>query len=235
MEIHHETNSEVAFETARYLSEIFRSYASLPFLFLSSGGSSLQLLDLLDTEHFGPHSTVAVLDERFSTDPLKNNFAQMQATEFYQKAKERGAQFIETKIRENETIEEAAAGFEKALRTWVAKNHGPIIATVGVGPDTHTSGIMPFPEDPTFFETTFNDENHWVAAYDANDKNPERLRITCTIPFFRMITHPVLFVTGENKRDALDVLAASEGTVHEHPCRIWREISSSVLFTDQKI
>jgi 6-phosphogluconolactonase/glucosamine-6-phosphate isomerase/deaminase len=235
METRIASSSEVSKAAADFLTETFKAQAGREFLFLSSGGSSLKLLDLIDTQYFGTHATITVLDERFSTDPTLNNMALVESTVFYKKVKELGAHFIDTKVLGDETMEEMAATLEGNLREWISRTNGTIIATVGVGPDTHTSGVMPYPEDAEFFNDTFNNEDRWVAAYDAKDKNPERLRITCTIPFFRKIHLPVLFITGENKRHALEILNAKDGSTYKNPCRIWREVPNAILFTDQTL
>ena len=224
--------SELLSTTATVLNTYFAKHRNDEVLFLSSGGSSIALLDQLDSSLFGPRSTIGMLDERYSTDPDSNNFAQLMRTSFYEKALQNGAHFIDTRVLPDETIEELAARFESALREWIERTHGTIIATVGVGPDGHTSGVMPFPEDPEFFEATFDSPEHWATSYDAKDKNPEQLRITCTLPFFRMISIPILYISGENKRTALKRLLADTGTLAESPCRIWRENPRAELYTD---
>ena len=235
MRVHTLSSDTVIAATARALNDEFAASAGEDFLFLSSGGSSLALLEHLDADLFGPHSTIGVLDERYSNDPSINNAAQLANTTFVIHARERGAHFIDTTVHPGETIEQLAVRFEMALREWEGRTHDIIIASVGVGPDAHTSGVMPYPEDPAFFEKTFNDDAHWVAAYDARNKNPLRLRITTTLPFHRIINHPILYIVGENKRIAIEKMLAQEGTLHESPCRIWRKVSGAELYTDQQI
>ena len=166
---------KVTREAALCLDSIFAAQKDKPFLFLSSGGSSLGILDYLNPDNFGPESTVCVLDERYSTDPTLNNFAQIEKTNFFKQIQRGGANFIDTKPRVNESMNAVASRFEKDLRDWVTTTGGAIIASIGVGPDAHTSGIMPYPENPTLFQKTFNDESHWVVAYDAENKNPQKI------------------------------------------------------------
>ncbi|MHB1163157.1 MAG: 6-phosphogluconolactonase [Minisyncoccota bacterium] len=225
----------VAKAAAQALNASLAAQQGKEFLFLSSGGSSLSLLEYLDPRHFGPHSTIGVLDERYSADPTINNLALLEQTGFYKKVQAAGAHFIDTKVRPGESIESVATRFEKSLRDWAGRTGGTILASVGVGPDAHTSGIMPYPEDPHHFDTLFNDEAHWVAAYDAHDKNPHRLRITTTFPFLRKIDSAIIFIVGENKRPALKKMLAGTGTLSESPCRIWREVAGAEVYTDQKL
>ena len=238
MKIHTIHASELAQKAAERLNEEFRRLASeeKPFLFLASGGSSLALLDLLDTTPFGPLATVGVLDDRFSRDPLVNNFALLEKTQFAEKARDLGACFVNTFPEEGETIEEVASRFESAIREWRDSfPDGAMVATVGVGPDGHTSGIMPFPENPSYFAETFDDKKKWTAGYDAGSKNQYPLRVTVTLPFLRMLDFSLTYAKGDDKKVALDRVCAKEGTLAETPGRILRELKNEELVTDQAI
>jgi len=246
MNISRASSQTIAAEAGQALNKLFEARRGREFLFLSSGGSSLALLEHVDPSYFGPQSAIGVLDERYSTDPAVNNLAQLEASPFFQKIKQSGITVIDTKPLESETKEDVAARFEEQLRAWVTKMgaNGSIIASVGVGPDAHTSGIMPFPEDQAFFDATFDATfsatcdatfgaaDRWVVAYDAQLKNPHRLRVTTTFPFLRKIDAAVIFITGENKRAALAKLLAVDGSLAESPCRIWREVSGATIYTD---
>ena len=193
------------------------------------------LLEDVDPAHFGPGSSIAVLDERYSSDATVNNFAQLEKTAFYERVREKGTNFIDTKVRAGKSMGDLARRFENDLRDWVARTKGTIIATVGVGPDEHTSGIMPYPEDPQFFETTFNDDARWIAAYDAGAKSPHRMRVTTTLPFLRKIDSAIIFATGDAKKSAFEKMLAERGSLAESPCRIWREIPGTELYTDIRL
>lgn len=194
-----------------------------PILFLSSGGSSLEVLEGLQ---IGENSMVSVLDERYSTDPLVSNFAQlferMQPKTFIPHLSAgysgKGAGFIDTRVRPHETLQQLAQRFERELRTWKQRNpHGAIVITQGMGADGHTAGIMP--------RYIFDNPGQWVAGYDA--------RVTTTLAFLReMVDYSVAYVTGAKKREALKRLLAREGTLSETPARIMREMKHVKLFTD---
>ncbi len=218
------------------LNALFKEYGDKPFLFLSSGGSSLAILDFIDPSLFTKNSMIAVLDERYSTDPSINNLAQIEKTSFYEKVKKNGCAIIDTKPKEKESADMLAKRFETEIIDWMHQNkNGSIIASVGIGPDAHTSGIMPYPENKEFFEKTFDDQNHLVVAYDAVGKNPHRERVTTTLTFLRKINYTVIFVSGESKKIALQKLVSRDGNLAESPCRIWRELKNVQLFTDQNI
>ena len=222
----------IAVETSHALNQLLKKQSQQAFLFLVSGGSSLALLEHINPSFFGPHSTVCVLDERYSDDPNVNNMRQLEISTFFDAVQLNGTHFINTKTNPDESIDSVCARFEHGLRTWVANTNGTIIAVAGIGQDAHTAGIMPYPEDRRFFEETFNNNNHWVSSYDTGSKNKFRMRITTTIPFLRLIDHPVIYVQGEDKRNALDKMLSEQGTLYESPCRIWREIRNAHLYTD---
>ena len=222
-------------ETAKALNRLFAAQQGKEFLFLSSGGSSLGLLEYINPLNFGPKSTIGVLDERYSGDSTVNNLAQMEMNNFYKQIHERGALTIDTKMHSRESMEYLARRFEDQLKDWVARTRGTIIASAGIGSDAHTSGIMPYPKDMKFFNDKFNDDACWVAAYDAKEKNPHRMRVTTTLPFLRKINSVIVFVSDESKKSAINKLLSENGTLNDSPCRIWREISDVEIYTDQKI
>lgn len=206
------------------------SMSRQPILFLLSSGSAFNLLKEIDTENFGKHVTIGVLDERFSTDPKINNFAQFTATDFYRRVKEKEVQFIDTRVKEEETMEELAERFEKALRTWKEKNpEGKVVITQGIGPDGHTAGIMPHPEGPEMFENP----DTWVLGYDAGNRLQHPLRVTTTFPFFRnIVDYSVVYVKGEEKKEILEKVMAKQDSLAQIPALIIHEMKEVILFTD---
>lgn len=206
-------------------------------LFLLSGGSSIDILNKIDTDLITNRVTLCTLDERYSLDPNINNMDQIMQTSFFKKARENGANVIDTRVLGGESQEALAERFNSALKNWIVDNpDGKIIATVGIGPDGHVSGIMPFPEDAQKFHELFDDgdPSHLVVGYDATGKNEFALRVTTTFNLLRKIDAAVCYVVGESKRDAVYKLRADEGSIEETPARILKEIPGKVfLFTDQ--
>lgn len=221
-------------EAAQKLNSIFAHVGHKPVLFLVSGGSSLQLLDHIKLQDVPPQLTIAPLDERYSSDPTENNMAQIMSTTFYTSLKE-AVKWIDTRVRANETQSMLATRFNQELQNWLAQNpDGEIIATIGIGPDGHVSGMMPYPENPKLFETLFMPSNsaELVTAYDAQQKNQYPLRVTTNMHLLRKINHSVIFAAGNNKREALARLVSDTGTLAETPARILREMSNTHLYTD---
>lgn len=205
-------------------------------LLLLSGGSSLALLGSINTQSLGGRVIIAPLDERYSANPNENNMAQIAESEFYSKAMSAGSHFIDTRIKDGESREELAKRFNDSLREWMNENpSGNIIATIGIGPDGHISGVMPFPEDHGGFNENFNDGNSekLVVGYDAGDKNQFPQRVTTTLNLLRKIDTAIVYAVGENKREAVKKVLADNGDLATSPARILREIEGKVLlFTD---
>jgi len=224
MEVKRYSTKQKAREAAaQKLNQLLDAYSHVPMLFLSSGGSSLELLDGLE---IGENVAVSVLDGRYSTDPQVNNFSQL--LNFVTASK-----IIDTRVQEGESLEALAKRFERGLRDWKDKHPtGKIIITQGMGPDGHTSGIMPYPEDPQLFEALFNNTEHWVAGYDAKEKNEYPLRVTTTMTFLRIVDYSVAYITGEKKTAAFERVLAESGSLAETPARIMREMKDIQVFTD---
>lgn len=206
-------------------------------LLMLTGGSSLEILDGINTDLVTPSITICPLDERYSTNPEENNMSQIDQTEFFKKSRENGAGMIDTRVMQGESQDNLAMRFNESLLRWLGDNpDGKVIATVGVGPDGHVSGIMPYPEDPQKFNEIFNDGNseHLVVGYDAGKKNQYPLRATTTMNFMRKIDAAVCYVVGESKREAVKKLLSDRGDIAQTPARILCEIPGKVfLFTDQ--
>jgi 6-phosphogluconolactonase/glucosamine-6-phosphate isomerase/deaminase len=221
----------LAKKSAEKLNEKLGLYPESDVLLLLSGGSSLALLEHIDISLINPRFTIAMSDDRYSKDPNINNFSLLAQTPFFAKAKHLGAHFIDTSIQNDESLTELAERFETAIRGWQKNHKGPIIATMGMGPDGHTCGMMPYPEDPELFEKLFESRN-LVAGYDAGDKNEYPKRITITMPLVLQINHAVIYVQGKNKTESLQRVYAEDGSLAETPARIWRELNDAEIFTD---
>jgi 6-phosphogluconolactonase/glucosamine-6-phosphate isomerase/deaminase len=206
-----------------------------PILFRFSGGSSLNLLPLIDTSNLNSNITFAVFDERYSYDEKVNNFLQMMFLEnFYTRAVENGCHFISTYPLEMESIDELADRFEVDLRKWKRNNpEGIVIATIGIGSNGHVSGAMPYPENEIAFNEMFVDTDRWVVGYDALDKDIYHLRITSTLAYIKNnIDEAVIYACGDNKIEAMERVFAENGSLAETPSRIIHEMKSIKIFTD---
>lgn len=221
-------------QAAQTLENLFIENKDKHILFLTSGGSSFDLLVPLNISGKEYNISIGVLDERFSASTAINNFAQLTATEFFRKSNNSFEEILDTKFIDGEVLEIFADRFGALLRNWKIKfTDGIIISTVGIGPDGHISGIMPFPENEQVFNNLFVNTPNWVIGYDAEGKNPYPQRATTTIPFLKNeIDFTISYITGDGKKKALkDVLAAS-GKLNETPARVLSEMKNVTVFTN---
>ena len=231
MEVTYTKSKEEAQEKAALrLNQILDAHSHVPILFLSSGGSSLELLNRMSV--FPSNLTIGMTDERFSEDPKVNNFAQLVETSFFEKAQDKGAYFIDTRVQAGDDLDIFAKRFHAALISWKEEHPGGrIVITQGVGADGHTVGIIPYPKEQNVFEELFEGEN-LVVGYDAKEKNEYPLRVTITLPFLRIVDHSLVYMVGDEKKDALSKILSKKGTLQEVPARIIRAMPEVHVFTD---
>jgi len=224
----------LAQEAGAYLSNLIKESAQKPILLLLSGGSAFSILEHINTDILNDGTTITVLDERYSHNTKINNFTRFTQTDFYKKALSHGASFIDTRPRGDESMEDLANRLEESLRLWEGNNlDGIVIAVVGIGTDGHTAGIMSYRENKNLYEELFENKQKWVVGYDARDKNQYPQRVTVTNTFFRtMINEAIVFISGANKEMALRDTLAEEGSLHQTPARIIKEMKNVALFTD---
>ena len=237
MRVYRKRNRDAVMRDAiKQLNVILKEVRRRPLLLMLSGGSALELLAGINMQNIGRHVTLAVLDERYHTDPAVNNFSQVSATEFYRRAEKRGVDYIDTRVKPSDTLKRFAARFDKRLHTWKKQNpKGIVIAIQGIGPDGHTAGIMPYPENPRKFKRLFDDEHVWAVGYNATRiKTDYPFRVTVTLPFLReKIDKSLVYATGANKQKALGRVFASRGLLSRTPARIIYEMKDARMFTDQ--
>ncbi len=232
--------------TGEYASETIRKAADLlgaalvrsehqPVLCLVSGGSALEVLDVVRVPEDCRHLTLAVVDERFSSDPSVNNFAQLAATEFFASVIRKGGQSIDTRPNQGETVAGLAQRFQSSLTAWKHQfPEGMVVALLGIGADGHTAGILPVPDhEQDWFASCFNDSDQWVVGYDAGRKNPYPVRVTTTLSFLReRVDQSIAFAIGESKRDAIRRVFADTGELYTTPARILREMRQVTLVVE---
>jgi len=226
------TSTTPAMTAANQLNQQLAESEAQPVLLMLSGGSALAILEHVDVALFGSHVTITTLDERFSTDPGVNNFAQIAVTEFYAKAIASGAHTISTRVGPDESLPVVAERFAAALHSWRTQHpSGVIMVTMGVGSDGHTAGIFPGDYGIDF------EADDWVVAYSVPTsvhRYPERITVTNT--FLReQVAHTIGYITGEEKRAVLNHLRAATCDRDLQPACIMREMSQVTLFTSIRV
>lgn len=236
MEINYNTTEDAIYTAAvQRLDNLLVQYDDVPVLLLLSGGFALKLLDHIDLASASQQLFVTMLDERLSTDPAISNFGALTKTVFYRDAKDQGAHFIDTRPAEDEHVEELAMRCSRSLRAVLTAHKDlVIIATMGVGADGHTAGIMPYPEDEEFFDATFVSTTQSFIGYDAGTKNQFPLRMSVTISFLRdRVDHAVMLATDAGgDRDALTRVQSDHGKLYNTPARVVRDMQDVSIFTD---
>ena len=131
-------------------------------------------------------------------------------------------------------MQDTAKRFDLALKHWhITHRDGVAIATMGIGEDGHTAGILPFPEDPETFDTLFTHTHTCVRGYTVPpEKNPHTKRMTVTVTYLkRHVDHAVVYVVGESKRVALKSIQ-QEGAVADIPGRVLNSMKDGQVYTD---
>lgn len=221
-----------AHEAGKILNEELKGDKSV--LLLTSGGSSFEILDYIEKENLSSKITIGIVDERVTENPEHSNFKQLQNLAFYKSAEESGVNFLDLDLSSDD-LKKSGEKFEGEIKKWEEKNPGgKIICTLGIGKDAHIAGIMPFPENKELFEELFENHQKQVVVYDAKGKNEHSLRVTVTNTFLRKVDLAVVFVKGEEKRNALKEVLEGQEKVFEKPGRIIHNMKKVFVCTDLK-
>ena len=216
-------------QAGKALEALLQKNVSRPIALFLSGGSAFSLLEYISPDGIGSQVTVSLIDERCSTDPQVNNYAQLLRTTFMQNAIARGAQVMVPEIIDEDSCRETSMRFELALYEWKTKYpNGVVIATLGVGSDGHTAGIMPGEHG-----VDFSGDDLVVSYTVPRAVNQYTKRITTTYTFLTTyVDHAVVFAVGEEKRRILAALEAGECDIQSTPACIFTKMSDTTLYTD---
>lgn len=228
------SNAPIA-DAARALTKLLKKYKDTDVLLLFSGGSSLAIVNYLHPEHLQSKHTFTVFDERYTFEKNESNFSILEGTTFFKHAIERNISFIDPRPLVNESLQKTAKRFDLALKHWhILHREGVVIATIGIGPDGHTAGILPMPENTETFKKLFQDEKMCAVGYTATpQKSPHTQRITTTLTYIsRHIHHAIIYASGIQKKEALQKTLRKEIDIPRTPAQILQEIPDAQLFTD---
>lgn len=200
-------------------------------LLLFSGGSALKLLNEVREERISERLTIIALDERYSDEPHVNNTLQIKATRIYPVLAMRGARLIELVPTDGESLAGLSKRFEEELREWRRRNPGgKVVATLGIGTDGHIAGMSPYPHEKEKFEELFMGEK-WVVGYKGNLVPAERVTVTWRYLWDEVI-EGLVYVVGEEKREAMEGLMDREGEIWRVPARGLWQMKRVEVFTD---
>ena len=218
------------------ISNKFKRLKKIPVLLLLSGGSAIEMYNYIDPFVLYPSLTFAVLDERYSTDPQVNNFAQITKTKLFMEGQKNGVNSIDTRVNDLATQKQVTIKFEKDLRNWKEDNiNGLVISIMGIGSDGHIAGIMPIPEDLEKFSNLF-EKNNWVVGYDTENRIPFRYRVTTTLTFLKNeIDYSYVFISDVNKKDITKKALEKNKSLNEIPARVICQMKNVELLTCVKL
>lgn len=190
-------------------------------LWLVSGGSNIgiqvqAMASLTDLQ--SASLTILPVDERYGPfGHAKSNSAAMRKAGFESK----NANWIDI-LDDNPSIGEATALLAAHLSEAVVKE-ATIVATLGIGNDGHTAGVLP--------GSVGIHSPDLAVSYIADDFE----RLTLTLTALRdYIDYAFVSAFGEAKKPALKLLVATAGnTIDTTPALILNDINRTTLFTDQ--
>ncbi len=227
---------DVAVIEARRSLEEAIGFLGKDLLLLLSCGSALEIVEGFNYEVLKPGMRASVLDERYSFDEKVINYVQLQNTSFTYRAEQHGCELIATRPYDGESLDDLSARIGNQLRAWRKTfEEGKVVVTMGVSDIGHTAGISPFADDGGRFMELFDEDKHrWVVGYEGRLDPPAR--VTVSPGFLKdQVDVAVVYMRGEEKRDALNKLLAEDGDWHVTPARVMREMKDVRLYTDLKI
>ncbi len=233
--IHIHTSNDPLLELGEKLSTLFKEYHHKDILLFFSAGSSMALLDTVHPSLVPKHTTVSILDERFTFEKEKSNYSLFSNTTFFKELKKDGIESIDLLPKTSQNLEDCGKRFDLALKKWhVLHPHGKVIAVFGIGTDGHTAGILPYAERPEYFGKLFLKEAQCAIGYETTpEKSPFTKRVTVTASYItRHITHALVYASGSRKKPILERILKNDEPLSKLPANILHTIPDAHLFTD---
>jgi len=229
----YQTGKEAGSGAVQNLFTILAENEMIPILLLFSGGSWLSLTIQNMAFFIHKNLSLSLLDERYSPLEKERNYYQLiNSPLFLQIQQFSPLNLFPYSQNMDDTKEDIAEHVEKTFRNWKAQNpHGKIIICQGIGSDCHTAGIMPFPKDNTNFNTLFESKN-WVCSYDAAGKSVYPLRITVTNTFLRIVDTSIVYLTGDDKKNAFYSLHLASKKLNLFPGQIIQEMKDVIIHSN---
>jgi 6-phosphogluconolactonase/glucosamine-6-phosphate isomerase/deaminase len=214
------TSAEAVSDIATYITSNLQ--AGQKVLWLISGGSAIQTQAAIMTtlRNVVPEKlvnlTVLSVDERYGEYGHGNsNSAQMRAAGF----EPGGATWYDV-LGKNLPMHETVSYYaELAENTFAMAT--TVLATLGMGPDAHTAGILP--GSPAITDTTST-----VVGYSWSDYE----RMTLGVPALLQIDAAYVLAYGESKKSALERLYKNDEPVELLPAKILYDLPAVTVYND---
>jgi len=204
-------------------------------LFLSGGKTPTPLYKVLAKEKIIKPAAVAMIDERFGPPMHEgSNEKMIEETHLLHYFSQNNIPFY-SMLHKGSSREEAAISYDAKVRD-IFFHFPHSVGITGIGSDGHTAGIAPNRND--FTNPIFSSTGKHVFVSSFTDANGFfKDRITLTFAGLSLLDFIIVFVFGEEKKEALKKVFIS-GSLEEIPARIYNSstLSEKTLFiTDQKI
>lgn len=200
-----------------------------------SGGSMQRLYELLAKEERIAPGAVGLIDERFGQPMWENSNEKMiDGTKFLSYLAFHNIPFHGV-LQKGKSREEEAVAYDQKVRELHAtfQKH---IGLLGIGPDGHTSSIIPNRSD--FHDPWFDKERKDLLVSELNDPNSHyKERVGMTFLGLSMLDQLIIMAFGDSKQPMFELMF-SEGKEEEIPARFFKraEIAAkTLLVTDQQV
>ncbi|MBP7857803.1 MAG: 6-phosphogluconolactonase [Candidatus Saccharimonadales bacterium] len=211
---------EVVFDITVYITSKLK--AGQIVLWLTSGGSAttvqVEIMKHLreDASDWLGNLTILPVDERYGEYGHENSNSTQIREAGFEPGDATWYDVLKNNLPMPETVSYYAELAENAFATATV-----VVATLGMGPDAHTAGILP--GSPAVTDTTST-----VVGYSWSDYE----RMTLGIPTLLKINSAFLLAYGEAKKEALERLRKNEEPVEELPAKILYDISDVTVYND---
>lgn len=124
------------------------------------------------------------------------------------------------KVNAGHSMSETVVAYSQAAADMFA-SADKVVATLGMGPDAHTAGLLP--HSPVFTDTAAT-----VVGYNWSDYQ----RMTLGIEYLLQVTQTFVLAYGESKRTALTRLQANTEPIEALPAKILYDLPDVTIYND---
>ncbi|MCA9354624.1 MAG: 6-phosphogluconolactonase [Candidatus Kaiserbacteria bacterium] len=197
---------------------------------ISAAGASLQAVDQTSESNSNKPECRTIFmmgDERGSREPEINNTLQLLARHPNHPVSH---MLLETIPEENESLEDFAARIEKTFLQKISQLQNPkIFMILGMGPDGHTAGIFPLPEE--VFQEIYRPDSTYVPVHVEGLTIDSRASLTPSW-ILDHVDQVLGFIVGESKAEMLESLVTESKKLHERPAELLKLHKDAHIYTD---
>jgi 6-phosphogluconolactonase/glucosamine-6-phosphate isomerase/deaminase len=200
-----------------------------------SGGSMQTLYEQLAKEERLIPGAVGLIDERFGEPMhLASNEKMITETRIFKYLTFRDIPFYPI-LQKGKNREEVAAAYDEKVRS-LHTTFQKHIGILGIGPDGHTSSVIP--NRPDFHDPWFDPERQHLLVSEFNDPNSHyKERVGMTFLGLSMLDVLIIAAFGDSKQPMFEAMF-SDGSEEDIPARFFKrpEIAKkTILITDQQV